>query len=312
VIAPRTLGQAGPRVSAIGLGLAALGRPGYLNIGHGEDLGYDRSPRALERRTHEVLDAALDGGVTYFDAARSYGRAENFLCSWLRDRGIAPGQLTIGSKWGYEYTAGWRIDADPPEVKELTLDNFRRQFAQTRELLGQHLAIYQIHSATIDSGVLDDEPLMTALGELRGSGVKVGLTTSGTDQAATIDRAVERGGFDTVQSTWNPLEPSAGRALQRAHDSGMGVIVKEAMANGRLAPGGRLDDVAEARDTSADAVAIAAALAQPFADVVLSGAATREHLRSNLRGAAIDPGELPDIAEPRDDYWSHRSSLAWT
>jgi hypothetical protein len=33
----------------------------------------------------------------------------------------------VGSKWGYTYTAAWQVDADPPEVKDLSLDTFRRQ-----------------------------------------------------------------------------------------------------------------------------------------------------------------------------------------
>ena len=61
----RTLGQAGLPVTAIGLGLAALGRPGYLNLGHGGDLGSDRSVAALERHAHTVLDTAYDEGVRY-------------------------------------------------------------------------------------------------------------------------------------------------------------------------------------------------------------------------------------------------------
>lgn len=55
----------------IGLGLAAVGRPGYINLGRDEDLGADRSVEALRTRTHELLDAAYAQGVRYFDAARS-------------------------------------------------------------------------------------------------------------------------------------------------------------------------------------------------------------------------------------------------
>ena len=40
--------------------------------------------------------------------------------------------------------------------------------------------------------------------------------------------------FDAVQATWNLLEPSATDALTRAHAAGLTVIVKEAVANGRL------------------------------------------------------------------------------
>jgi aryl-alcohol dehydrogenase-like predicted oxidoreductase len=315
----RTLGRTGLRVTAIGLGLAALGRPGYLNLGHGDDLGPDRSVEALERRAHDVLDSAYDAGVRYFDAARSYGRAEEFLGSWLRARGFAPGELTVGSKWGYTYTADWKVDADPPEVKDLSVDTFRRQLEETRALLGEHLALYQIHSATIESGVLDDSAVLDALAELREGGVRVGLSTSGPDQGETIERAIETGGFDTVQATWNVLEPSSGGALAAAHEAGMGVIVKEAVANGRLTARGaipELDEVAHRLGASPDAVALAAVLGQPWVDVVLSGAATSEHLASNLAAWGLPwddeaAAALADLAEEPESYWQERSDMQW-
>ena len=306
--------------TSIGLGLAALGRPGYLNVGHGDDLGDDRSEPALEERTHEVLDAAYEAGIRHFDAARSYGLAERFLSTWLTARDIAPGDVAVGSKWGYEYTAGWQVDADPPEVKDLSVDTFRRQVRETMDLLGDHLTLYQIHSATLESGVLDDEELLEELTDLSDGGIDVGLTVTGTDQAATIDRAIEVDAFDSVQATWNLIERSAGDALARAKAAGMRVIVKEALANGRLA--GReasppLERAARSLGTTPDAVAIAAAMAQPWADVVLSGVATVAQLRSNLsaRGVALGPGvieELDALVEPAADYWERRSALDWT
>ena len=105
----RELGTSGVSTSAIALGLAALGRPGYINIGRNGDFA-SRSVDALADRTHKVLDAALHAGVRHIDVARSYGRAEEFLSSWLRTRSIEPGALTVSSKWGYTYTADWRID----------------------------------------------------------------------------------------------------------------------------------------------------------------------------------------------------------
>jgi aryl-alcohol dehydrogenase-like predicted oxidoreductase len=315
----RTLGAAGLPVTAIGLGLAALGRPGYLNLGHGDDLGPDRSVAALERHAHAVLDSAYDQGVRYFDAARSYGRAEAFLASWLRERELAPGAVTVGSKWGYTYTAGWQVDADPPEVKDLSVDTFRRQIGETRGLLGERLALYQIHSATVDSGVLEDPAVLDALAELRAEGVSIGLTTTGPDQAQTVERALSAGGFDTVQSTWNLLEPSAGAALAEAHGQGLGVIVKEALANGRLTGRGgvrELEEVARRLGASADAVALAAVLAQPWADVVLSGAGSAEQLMSNLGAREVrwddEAAEaLAGLAEEPEGYWRTRSELAW-
>ena len=313
---PARAGDRGPR--RIGLGLAALGRPGYLNLGHGDDLGSDRSVAALRARSFEALDAAYAAGVRYLDAARSYGRGEEFLGAWLRDRD--PPDVVVGSKWGYVYTAGWEVDADPPEVKHHDAATFRRQLEETRANLGDRLALYQIHSATPDSGVLEDREVLDALAELRAGGVAIGLSTSGASQAQTLERALELDLFDTAQSTWNLHERAAGPALERAHAAGLGVIVKEALANGRLARRGEhpaLDRAADALGATPDAVALAAVLAQRFADVVLSGAATTEALRSNLAAADVelDPRTLADLGaleEDRDRYWAARGALRWT
>jgi len=315
----RELGTSGISTSAIALGLAALGRPGYLNLGHGHDFDA-RSVEALERRTHEVLDAAIAAGVRHIDAARSYGRAEEFLSSWLHTRSIEPGALTVSSKWGYTYTANWRIDADPPEVKELTAETFRRQLDETRGLLGPHLSLYQIHSATLSSGVLDDEDVLRELAQLRRAGVAIGASVSGTEQSATITRLVELGGFDAVQATWNLLERSAGDALRSAHDAGMGVIVKEALANGRLTARGGITPLARAAarlGVAEDALAIAGALARPWVDTVLSGATTVEQLQSNVRAREVVwddelEAELTSLATPPEEYWDARSELPWT
>src|SRR6202000_1947335 len=133
------LGNTGLAVSRIGLGLAALGRPGYITLGHAADLAGETDVEASRAHAHAVLDAAWDAGVRYFDAARSYGLAEEFLGSWLRASGLGsqpPGSdllegVSVASKWGYRYTARWRVDADVHEVKELTLENLRRQHAES-------------------------------------------------------------------------------------------------------------------------------------------------------------------------------------
>jgi len=266
-----------------------------------------------------VLDAAHAAGVRYFDAARSYGRAEEFLGSWLRSRDIEPGSVTVGSKWGYTYVADWQIDADPAEVKDHSVATFRRQVDETRSLIGPWLSLYQIHSATLETGVLEDPAVLDALAELRASGVAVGLTTSGTGQAETIDRALAVGGFDTVQSTYNVLERAAGPALRRAHDAGLGVLIKEALANGRLTAHGDVAPLLRAAarvGATPDALALAAVLAEPWVDVALSGAASVDQLESNLVAAELDfTADLADalagLAEPSDEYWSERSALSW-
>ncbi|MGW7299776.1 aldo/keto reductase [Streptomyces sp. NPDC054829] len=307
----------------IGLGLAAIGRPGYINLGRDRDLGEDRTVETLRERTHELLDAAYAQGVRYFDVARSYGRSEEFLADWLNKHPEID-DIVVGSKWGYTYTADWTTDAETHEVKDHSPATYERQRAETDALLGDRLDLYQIHSVTPDSPALTDKDLHAKLAEAAARGVTVGFSTSGPAQADAIRAAlaVTVDGeplFRTVQSTYNILETSAAPALGEAHDAGLTVIVKEGMANGRLA-GPHAPDVLKAvsAETSlgADAVALAFALRQPWAGVVLSGAATTLQLASNLHAPVVDLDEeqlerLAALVEEPRGYWERRGQLPW-
>ena len=334
MIPPRRLGTTGLIVSRLGVGLAAVGRPGYINLGRAHDMPQERTPEALYARTAAVLNAARAAGVRYVDVARSYGRAEEFLARWLAERGLPRDALTVASKWGYRYTAGWRVEAAVHEEKELSLARFTTQLSETHALLGEYLAVYQIHSATVESGCLEDEELLAALVSARRTGAyrAVGLTLSGAGSASTLARALEarvdgERVFDAVQATFNCLEPSLAAPLARAHAAGLGVIVKEALANGRLTAGNdRPEDarlvqslgVAAARlGCSTDELALAFVLAQPFVDVVLSGAVTEPQLVSHVGALAvrIDAASreaLTALAEPPARYWTTRGALPWS
>ncbi len=331
MITLRPFGATGLWVTPLGLGLAALGRPGYINLGHAADLNGEYSVAAMRDHTHSVLDEAWRLGVRYFDAARSYGRAEAFLGSWLAEREIPPPEVTVGSKWGYTYTADWQVEADKHEVKDHSLPVLQRQWQETQANLSSYLDLYQVHSATLDSGVLDNHAVLAELARLKGEGIVIGLTLSGANQAEVLRRALAvqvdgRRIFDAVQATWNLLEPSVGPALSEARSAGMGIIVKEALANGRLTPRNtdsafasqldRLQQQADRLNTPVDALALAAALAQPWADVVLSGAAAVEQVRSNAAAVKVQwddeaAAQLTGLAEIPSAYWTKRGQLAW-
>lgn len=299
-------------MAVLGLGLAALGRPGYMTLGHASDFP-STTVDAMRARAFAVLDAAWAAGVRHFDAARSYGRAEEFLAAWLTARGHR--DLFVSSKWGYRYTADWQPRAEVHEVKDHSLAHLEQQWPQSRALLGAALSLYQVHSATLESGVLSDRAVLEGLARLRrDEGVKLGLSVTGPRQPDVIDAALALGLFDAVQATWNVLEPSAGPALQRAKDRGLLVIIKEGLANGRLSARGDVApwlELARARGVAPDALALGVVLAQPFADVVLSGAATVDQLASNLRARAT-PLDVTAFALDPARFWKERATLTWT
>jgi aryl-alcohol dehydrogenase-like predicted oxidoreductase len=339
----------------LGLGLAALGRPGYVTLNHATDLGGRYDPPSMELRAHQVLDTGFEAGIRCIDCARSYGRAEDFVASWLRKRQIEPGEITVASKWGYTYTAGWSTSATQHEIKDHSLAAFTRQLAESIERLGPYLSLYQIHSVTAESKTLEDDALIDAIARLRERGIRAGLSVSGAGQDIAIRRSIEmrrdgEGVFDSVQATWNLLERGAESALRDAHAAGMKVVVKEALANGRLTESGKRDagsgkrntgsgqretgsgnreeadvlfpslarirEIAVSRGTTIEMLALAAALARPWAGVVLTGAATVDQIRASV--AALEfpyddevERQLRSVSISSDEYWHARSSFRW-
>jgi aryl-alcohol dehydrogenase-like predicted oxidoreductase len=318
------------KVSKIGLGLAALGRPGYINLGHREDLKSNYDVDAMQLNTLQLLDLAYEKGIRYFDAARSYGKAELFLSEWIKTKN-SNDHLTVGSKWGYTYTADWKVEAEKHEVKEHSLETWKRQWAESKSLLGDRLNIYQIHSATIESGVLDNKNLLYRLWELREGGIVIGLTLSGYKQSETLQKALSIKSrdeylFESVQVTWNILERSTTNVLVKASQAGLGIIVKEALANGRLTNRNdeasffnkkeQLQQIAAEYKVGIDAISIAYILRQPWVSTVLSGAANQEQLNSNLKALKIELSEsdlniINSMAETPQKYWEIRSELEW-
>ncbi len=313
-------------LSVMGLGLAALGRPGYINLGHGDDLQHTYDEAQMASNTHVLLDLARQSGVNYFDAAQSYGKAEVFLSSWLRQN--RDPDVNVGSKWGYYYTADWSVNAEHHEIKEHTVDRLNQQWPESESRLKPNLMLYQIHSATFESGILENTEVLERLEEIRQQGYIIGLSLSGTRQAAVLEAALkikidDQPLFGSVQATYNSLEQSAGAMLRKAHDLGVGVIVKEGVANGRLTSRNQqanyirtLSDMARDYQVGVDAIALAYILSKPFVNVVLSGAAKETHLVENLKAAELtlssnDVQKLDQLAMPPAVYWDERKALSW-
>jgi aryl-alcohol dehydrogenase-like predicted oxidoreductase len=98
------------------------------------------------------------------------------------------------------------------------------------------------------------------------------------------------------------------------------VLIKEALANGRLTARGDVDALHEAArrvGVTEDALALAAVLSRPWVNTVLSGASTVEQLHSNLAAPDVSwdqslEQEFASLTEPPEEYWETRSGLPWT
>ncbi|WP_152286873.1 aldo/keto reductase [Flavicella marina] len=307
-------------MSEIGIGMAALGRPEYINIR--QDKNIDKSETAFKENALKVLDLAYARGIRFFDTAPSYGKGEAFLKDWdyLRNHSDA----VLSTKWGYTYVANWQLGYNGShEIKEHSIEKLLEQWEVSKVLISK-LKVYQIHSATLESGVLENDDVLNALAKIKkDTGVKIGLTVSGANQSSIIERAIncEVEGvhlFDSFQVTFNVFEQSTFELLVALKKMGKFVIIKEGLANGRvfLSESNVLKMLSEKYNVGVDAIALRFCMDAVLPDVVLSGAANEAQLEQNLKvntfQLAIDEIDaLKALKVSSSDYWSERSELNW-
>ena len=309
----------------IGLGLAALGRPGYINIGHDNDLGSDKSKASMRDYCHQVLDFAYSNGVRYFDTARVYGDAEEFLSSWIRKQSQFNG--FVGSKWGYEYLANWEVNADKHERKDHSAAFLKQQWVETRMNLGKNVDLYHIHSVTPDSSVLDDPTVIKELERIKKNGLEIGISTSGPEQKKTIEKFLKINEklklFSFLQSTVNIFEQSCIPILKEAHNQKINIIAKEVFSNGLLTNANKdyhqeqlqnLQNIAKEIDLTLEQISYLWVYQLPFIKIILTGASTVSQLQENLNCLKKLNTTIPNLDNLNlsvEDYWSTRKSLSW-
>lgn len=203
---------------------------------------------------------------------------------------------------GYTYVADWKVSLEegkPHEIKDHTIETFEKQLQETIDYVGEYVRLYQVHSATFESGILSNKVVHQALHQCKQErGWKIGLSVSSPKQNEVIREAMKimvsgERLFDSVQCTYNLLEQKPGEALLEASEAGMDIIIKEGLANGRVLQHPLLQEMIDRESklsdigTTVDQLALAAILVQPFQPRVLSGAVTVDHYDSNMKAVQI-------------------------
>ena len=319
-------------MSKIGLGTAAIGRPLYINIKEGnQSEPFDLV--AFRKSGEELLDFAYAKGVRILDTAPGYGLAENLVLQWLKKRNIR--DVDVSSKWGYTYVADFSATAVEHETKEHSLAKLDEQWQATKELLPS-LNLYQIHSATLDTKVLENVEVLKRLFEFKKThNIDIGLTTTGANQLEVMrlarDVEVENEVlFDSFQVTYNVLDQSMAELVGTSSDSyrdDRKIVVKEALANGRVFPNARkyshyaahydlLKELSKKYNVGVDAISLRFCMDSIHSDIVLSGASTMQQLSENLQAydfqlTADEIERIKDLKVTPDSYWQERKELQW-
>ena len=199
----RTLGRSPKLASVVGLGTWQLGA----------DWG-----DVSEADAFAVLDAAVEGGVTFFDTADVYGdgRSEQLISRFLDDRGLRD-QITVATKMGR------RQDQLPENYR---LENFRAWLDRSRTNLGvDRIDLVQLHCPP--TPVYSTEAVYDALDTLVDEGVIANYGVSVETTAEALE-AIRHPHVATVQLTANafrlqpieevaPIAAAAGPALGKVY-----------------------------------------------------------------------------------------------
>lgn len=312
--------------NVIGLGTAAIGRPQYINIK--ENVG-ELSLDEFKQQGLAVLDKAYSLGIRYFDTAPGYGMAEQLLIDWLQERKF--NDVEVATKWGYTYVANFVKDAKIHEVKDHSFIKLNEQWLVSQKF-GKSLKLYQIHSAGFDTEVLTDKSVHERLFEIKQtSNALIGITSSGSEQVKTIEKALlikvnREDLFDAFQITYNVFDQSLLDIIDELKTKGKTVIIKEALANGRVFPNvgypkyrqvySYLEALAVKYEVGIDAVAIRFVIDSINPTKVLSGASTCEQLIENLKANTFkltskEVESLKKLSVSPQSYWAERKELEW-
>ncbi len=186
-------------VSRLGLGCGGLGEA-----------------RVSDGDAERLLLGAIDLGVTFFDAARSYGLAEERLGRILASR---RDEVVLSTKGGYgmEGVEDWT-----PAVITRGIDEACARLRTDR------IDVFHLHSCPVD--VLRRDGLLEALGRARDAGKLRVAAYSGDNES--LAWAVGSTAFGAVQCSVNLFDQHALReSVPRAAAHGMGVVAKRPLGN---------------------------------------------------------------------------------
>lgn len=286
--------------------------------------------RIDEERTREVLHAAIDVGINFFDTADDYPvipsglntKSEEFMgrvLKGLRDK------FFIATKFGLPFDDEHQGGATPAYVRRAVEGSLRR-------LDTDHIDLYQLHMPDPETPIADTLGAMAELVEA-GKVIEIGCSNFSVAQLREAAAAVAPGkpAFVSVQNEFSLLNREAEiEILPECEATGLSFLPFFPLFNGLLAGGYRrgkpwpedsrfkdatterrasvfseknldiiesLADFAEGRGHTLLDVAFARLLAHPALSSVIAGAVTAEQVRANAATASwkLTDDEIAEI-----------------
>ena len=232
----------------------------------------------------EVVSAAIDAGVNYFETTR-------FYCGGQCQQRTAPG--LVGKTKGIVVSGKTGINANT------TAFSFRKEIELQLEILGlDHFKFFQVGWfgwGRIDhllkrGGVLD------ALRQAQDEGLVQHIGFTGHDRPENFIKCIETGVFDSLTVPYSLINRSYEGTIKRAGELGMGVIAMCPVAGGVLTNNDNDLRRALGADMAMPELALRFVLANPDVSAACSGMSDMDMLRQNVKTAfEFDPEKDADF-----------------
>ncbi len=176
-----------------------------------------------EADLREVVRSAVDSGITFFDTAPDYRDSERILGEVLADVRSTVVVATKAGRYQVRDDGVWRVLEDWSAAGVYA--SVERSLAALRT---DRLELVQLHSPPLE--VLHAGEALEGLRRARSDGLVRHIGVSADGEAARW--ALASGDFETLQLSYSVLEQDASGLLDEARRKGVGVIVKQPVANG--------------------------------------------------------------------------------
>lgn len=182
-----------------------------------------------EDEADTILNAVLDQGINFIDTANDYGRSEEFIGKYLSHR---RGEFVLATKCGCTVVHKDENTDDTPHV--WTRENLFRGLHESLERMKtDYVDVMQLHNPSVEQ--VEQGDLVAVLQEMKAQGKVRWIGISSTHPH--IETYIDWGVFDVFQIPYSALERQHEEAIQKASDSGAGVIIRGGVARGEPGEG---------------------------------------------------------------------------
>jgi len=276
------LGRTGLKVSRLGAGLAEIGALTDVSV------------------AGRLLNAALDGGINFFDTAACYGMSEEWIGRTISHRRQ---EIILATKAGH-VIGGYEGEA-------WTAKTIRDSIERSLKRMGtDYLDLAQLHSCRLE--VLERGEVVGALLAAKSAGKARYIGYSGNLTPALW--AIESGQFDTIQVSFNLVDQWARQEVfPRAKAKGLGVIAKRPIANAAWGAAASSDPVRERYRQMAQAMsdmgpiagapndpillALGFTLAHEEVNTAIVGTGNPDHMRANIAWVENELPLRPEVVQ---------------